>query len=293
MRSQTRDSERESNNALSATVKLSDAEAFVFDVDGTLVLSDDPNAGSGGVQVLRGAPDILRLLRARGKRVAVFTNGSGQPPHAVAAKLRLAGVEVADDELLTPSVVAVEYIRRHHPGQAVLAFGNEGVLEPVRQAGIVLAALEDAEHAGVVLIGADLDFTYVKLEAACRAVWAGAPLLVTSMAPFFASRRGRMPSPSGSIAAGIRHVTGVEPRVVGKPSTLAMEVLADLFGTTAQRIAVIGDDLQLEVRMAREAGAYSVLVLSGSAHKSDLEGLSPSLQPHLVVAAVGDLITHL
>jgi HAD superfamily hydrolase (TIGR01450 family) len=272
-------------------MQLRDAEAFVFDVDGTLILSDDPNAGGGGVQVLRGATEVLRLCRAR--RVALFTNGSGQSPREVAAKLRLAGLDVADDEIVTPPVVAVEYIRRHHSGQAVLAFGNEGVLEPVRQAGIRLAALEDAEHAGVVLIGADLDFTYPKLEAACRAVWAGAPLLVTSMAPFFASRRGRMPSPSGSIAAGIRHVTGVEPRVIGKPSPLAMQVLAESLGTTAQRIAVIGDDLQLEVRMAREAGAFGVLVLSGSTHQSDLAGVPPAHQPHLVVEAVGDLLSHL
>lgn len=102
-----------------------------------------------------------------------------------------------------------------------------------------------------------------------------------------------MPSPSGSIAAGIRHVTGVEPKVVGKPSALVMEVLADLFGTPAERIAVIGDDLQLEVRMARESGAFSVLVLSGSTHPSDLDGVPAEHQPHLVVPAVGDLLAYL
>jgi|SRR5579859_4121090 len=274
-------------------MRLADAEAFVFDVDGTLVLSDDPNAGHGGVHVLRGAAEVLASLSAHGKQVRVFTNGTGQPPGAVAARLRSAGIDVTDVQVLTPAVVGAEYIRRHHAGQAVLVFGNEGVLEPVRQAGIRLASLEEAESAGAVLVGADLDFTYPKLEAACRAVWAGAPLLVTSMAPFFASRRGRMPSPSGSIAAGIRHVTGVEPRVVGKPSPLVMEVLADLFGTPAQCIAVVGDDLHLEVRMARQSGAYSVLVLSGSAHTSDLEGVPSNLQPHLVVDAVGDLMDHL
>jgi ribonucleotide monophosphatase NagD (HAD superfamily) len=101
-----------------------------------------------------------------------------------------------------------------------------------------------------------------------------------------------MPSPSGSIAAGIRHVTGVEPKIVGKPSPLVMAVLADLFATTAERIAVIGDDLQLEVRMAREAGAFSVLVLSGSTRESDLEGVPASHQPDLVVSVVGDLLAH-
>jgi NagD protein len=190
-------------------------------------------------------------------------------------------------------VVASEYIRRHHSGQAVLAFGPEGVLEPLRQAGIPLATLTGADHPGVVLIGADVDFGYPKLEAACRAVWAGAPLLVTSMAPFFASRGGRMPSPSGTIAAGIRHATGIEPIVVGKPASLALEMVAARLGSSPQCVAVVGDDLGLEVRMARDAGAYSVLVLSGVSRESDLAAVSEEYQPHLVVRTVGDLIPRL
>jgi hypothetical protein len=43
---------------------IADAQAFVFDVDGTLVLSDDPNAGKGGVQVLPGAAEVVRVLSA-------------------------------------------------------------------------------------------------------------------------------------------------------------------------------------------------------------------------------------
>jgi HAD superfamily hydrolase (TIGR01450 family) len=272
---------------------LADAEAFVFDVDGTLVLSDDPNAGSGGLLVLPGAADVLRLVRQRGKRLALFTNGTGQAPRAVAAKLRGVGLDVRDEELLTPAVVAAEYIRRHYAGQAVLAFGTEGVLDPLRKADIQIASLEDASRASVVLIGADPDFTYKKLEAACSAVWAGAPLLVTSMAAFFASRGGRMPSTSGAIAAGIKHVTGAEPTIVGKPSALVIEVLAGVLGSAPDRLAVVGDDLDLEIRMARAAGAFSVLVLTGTSHESDLSSVSAAHRPDLVVPVVGDLLGRL
>src|SRR5262249_7648123 len=151
--------------------------------------------------------------RAGGKRYACFTNGTGQLPKAIAAKLRGAGLDIHDDQVLTPASVAAEHIRHAYPGEAVLAFGTAGVLEPLADAGIRTLSLEEAEQAQVVLIGADPDFTYTKLTAACRAVWSGAPLLVTSMAPYFASAGGRLPSTSGAIAAGIRHVTGAEPTV--------------------------------------------------------------------------------
>ena len=62
---------------------LAAAEAFVFDVDGTLVLSDDPNAADGGIQVLSGAVEVLQRLRARGTPFVCFTNGSSQPPRVV------------------------------------------------------------------------------------------------------------------------------------------------------------------------------------------------------------------
>src|SRR6185503_1537211 len=139
--------------------------------------------------------------------------------------------------------------------------------------------------AGVVLIGADPDFTYDKLVKACRAVWAGAPLLVTSMAPYFAARDGRMPSTSGAIAAGIVHATGAEPIVVGKPSPVAMEVLCDVLGEPAERVALVGDDLDLEIRMGQAAGARTVLVLTGTTHEDEIE----APRPDLVLSSIADL----
>jgi HAD superfamily hydrolase (TIGR01450 family) len=267
--------------------------SFLFDVDGTLVLSEDPNTGAGGARALPGAVDVLALLRARGTRYACFTNGTGQTPGAIAAKLRGLGLDVQDSEMLTPASVAAEYLASTYPGELVLAFGTDGLFEPLASAGVRLAPLDQAHDARAVLVGADPDFTYAKLTAACRAVWAGAPMLVTSMAPYFASSGGRLPSTSGAIAAGIRHVTGAEPVVVGKPSPLVIEMAARVLQCDVAQVAVVGDDVRLEIRMAREAGATGVLVLSGTSHESDIAEVSPDAQPDLVVSVVGDLLDHL
>ena len=265
---------------------LDGVRGFVFDVDGTLVLADDPNVG-GGMKPLPGAADVLSRVRASGRRYVCFTNGTGQVPAAQAARLRAVGLDIADDQLLTPANVAAAYIAQHHAGQPVLAFGNDGLLEPLRAAGVVLADLRQAHEAGVVLIGADPEFTYPKLVAACHAVWAGAPLLVTSMAPYFAARDGRMPSTSGAIAAGIMHATGAEPIVVGKPSPVAMDVLASTLELAPETIAVVGDDVHLEMRMGRAAGARTVLVLTGSTVEADLRD---GQRPDVVLPSVAGLL---
>src|SRR5260370_3370597 len=87
----------------SARMQLADATGFVFDVDGTLVLSDDPNSGSGAAQLLPGACDVLRCLRSRRTRYVCFTNGTGQVPRAVAAKLRGVGLDGAAADRAHPA----------------------------------------------------------------------------------------------------------------------------------------------------------------------------------------------
>ena len=67
-------------------------------------------------------------------------------PSEQAAKLRAVGLDIQDAEFLTPAVVAAAYVNRYHPGAAVLAFGNEGLLQPLRAGGIRL--VDNPGHGG-------------------------------------------------------------------------------------------------------------------------------------------------
>ena len=115
-------------------------------------------------RALHGAVDVLKLLRARGTRYACFTNGTGQTPGLIAAKLRGLGLDVQDSEMLTPASVAAEYLVSTYPGEPVLAFGTDGLFEPLASAVVRLATLDHAQEARAVLIGAEPDFTYSKLD---------------------------------------------------------------------------------------------------------------------------------
>ena len=90
-------------------MRLDDVKGFVLDVDGTLVHRDGED-----VHVLPGAREVLERIRASGRPLALFTNGSHIPPAGFAAGLRDAGLDVADDELLTPLTSVRTYLRAHH-----------------------------------------------------------------------------------------------------------------------------------------------------------------------------------
>ncbi|MGE5723001.1 MAG: haloacid dehalogenase, partial [Sphingomonadales bacterium] len=78
---------------------LRPVHGFMFDVDGTLILS---NRSLGGYTLLPGAVDTLNTLKTRGIPFVALTNGSAYPPAEQAAKLRALGLPIEDHEMLTP-----------------------------------------------------------------------------------------------------------------------------------------------------------------------------------------------
>ena len=64
-------------------------KGFMFDLDGTLLLSD---RSLGGYEVLPGAVEVLAHLATKSIPYVVLTNGSAYPPPEQAKKLRGLGL---------------------------------------------------------------------------------------------------------------------------------------------------------------------------------------------------------
>ena len=195
---------------------LTGIDAVVFDVDGTLLHASDPS-GRSGAHPIAGAVETVERVRASGRRVLFFTNGTGRPPAQYAADIRSLGFTLADEEFMNPAVVAARWIARRHPGKSVLVLGGPGVVAPLRELGIETIEAAEPALADVVLVGWDDALTYAALRAACESIWAGAPLLATSTASVFSVNGGAAPGWSGAIAAGIRQTTGARPSRSASP----------------------------------------------------------------------------
>lgn len=263
-------------------------EGFVFDLDGTLVMSDRHH---NGYRALPGARKVLAELRRRALPFAVMTNGSLRTPAEYAVSLRAAGLELEPAQIMTPATVAAGYLSAKGY-KRVLVLGCPGVWKPLAAAGLDVM-LPDAGKTDVdaVFIGWHPAFGMRDLEAACRAVWAGAPIFSASDAPFFATRDGPALGISGAIGAMVASVTGKRPIVLGKPSQQVLRQAAKLLGIPAKGLCIAGDDPALEVLMARKGGAYAVAVLTGLAKRDALAALPATLRPHLVLRNIGELLS--
>ncbi|HEX7082834.1 MAG TPA: HAD hydrolase-like protein [Gaiellaceae bacterium] len=268
---------------------LDGIDAVVFDVDGTLLHAADP----GGVHratAIPGAVDAVERVRASGRRILCFTNGTGRLPAEYARDLARLGFPIEPGEFMNPAVVAARFIARKHPGASVLVLGGRGVSEPVRAAGLRVVDRAEPDLADVVLVGWDDGLSYGALRAACDSIWHGAPLYATSTAPVFSVAGGHAPGWSGAVVAGIVKTTGARARTLGKPDPVALREACRALGTTPARTAVIGDDLRLEIAMARRAGARALLVLTGVSTAAEAAGAPTGRAPHAVLADVTGIV---
>jgi NagD protein len=262
---------------------LDGVRAVVLDVDGTLV-----HRAGDTVHVQPGAREVLAKIRASGRRLAVFTNGSHDSPAWFAEGLRAAGLDVADEEMLTPLRSVQVYLRMRRLDGPVLAFATEPARRFLEEDGVSLAG-DDGQVDAVFVAHADaVDFP--QLERAARAVIAGARLLTGSYAPAYAGADGPILSRGAMTTAALAKASSTRPVIVGKPSRAAMRTVEEQVGARGNEIAVIGDDVTMDVALGRLGGARTVLVASGISGRLDLGATPERRRPDAVVGGVAELL---
>jgi 4-nitrophenyl phosphatase len=274
-------------HSLSALERLRGSRAFVFDMDGTLVLGDRSNHG---LNPLRGALEITRLLSSRAIPFVLFTNGTARTPQQYVGMLREVGFSLPDDGVMTPASSAADLFERRGY-RRVLTLGGEGLEKPLREAGIEIVTPEGRPEVDAVLVGWFREFTMSALETACYAVWNGAKVYSCSQSLYFATAEGKALGTSRAISAMIKDLTGARIHVIGKPSSEALRCAARQLGVQTRELTVVGDDPSLEIPMALRGGALAVAVNTGVGGAESYVHLPVNQRPHLVVHDVNELLS--
>lgn len=202
------------------------------------------------------------------------------------ARLRGRGFDVRGGELFTPVVAACQVLLAH-PGACALLLVTDAVA--VELAGacerVDPAAPEGATH--VVVGDVRETLTYPLLDAAFRAVRAGAPLLALQAGRYSPAADGPHLD-TGAVVAAIEHAAEVEAAVLGMPSR---DFLAGAVASAGRRPAsatwVVGDDRSTDVAMALAAGCRAVQPRTGK--HADQAGRDDLPVPEVVIDTVADL----
>jgi 4-nitrophenyl phosphatase len=270
-----------------ALKRLRTSRAFVFDMDGTLVLGDKTNHG---LNPLPGALEMTRWLSDRRVPFVLFTNGTAHTPQQYVGMLRDVGFPLPDKGVMTPASSAADLFRRRGY-RRILTLGGEGLEKPLRDAGRVIVRPEGKPVADAILVGWFREFTMSALEAACFAAWNGAKVYSCSQSLFFATAEGKALGTSRAISAMIKDLTGARIHVIGKPALEALRCAARQLGARTTELTVVGDDPSLEIPMALRGGALAVAVRTGVGAVDTGSHLPQPQRPHLTVHDVGELLS--
>ena len=264
-------------------MRLEAVKAVVLDVDGTLVhrIGDE-------VHVQPGAREVLARIRESGRELAIFTNGSHEPPEWFAGNLRAAGLGVSDEEMLTPLRSVRAYLRMRRLDGPVLPFATASARKYLAAEGMNLATDNDSVETVFVAHADVVDFPL--MERAARAIIGGARLLTASYAPGYAGGDGMIISRGAMTTAALAKASSTRPVIVGKPSRAALRTVEEQVGARGSELLVVGDDVTMDVALGRLGDARTILVASGMSGHLDRDAIPERRRPDAVIGGVAELL---
>jgi HAD superfamily hydrolase (TIGR01450 family) len=247
-------------------------------MDGTFFVSD---------ALLPNAREFLEELRRRDFPFVFLTNNSSRRAADYQAKLSRLGIEVRTERILTSGEATIHHLLAETPHRKVFLMGTPSLEQEFLEAGLVLTETDP----DCVVLGFDQTLTYEKLTTACLLLARGLPYFATHPDFTCITDEGLIPD-TGAMMAAIECVTHRTPKVIGKPQPEMVAAALARLGSTADRTAMVGDQLDTDATMAMESGLFGVLVLSGETSRQRLESQS-SVRPDMVVDHIGVLYERL
>lgn len=256
--------------------RLNDIQLFLLDMDGTLYLGD---------RLFEFTPSFLSAIRKQGKRYLFITNNSSKSVTAYVEKLKRLGISACEDDFLTSSQATAHYLRQHHAEASLFVCGTQSFKNELQQAGF--SVVETVENADCIVMGFDTELTFDKLEQVCRALCTrDMPYIATNPDWVCPTEFGSVPD-CGSVCEMVYNATGKRPVFIGKPSPLMIQLAMQKHGVSPTETAVIGDRIYTDIKSGLNAGALSILVMSGETTEQILA--SSTDKPDLVLPHIGHI----
>jgi HAD superfamily hydrolase (TIGR01458 family) len=277
---------------------LAGVRALLLDLDGVIVLAEKPVAGSARA---------IGELVARGIPFRIVTNTSLVSRATLSRWSGRLGAQIPAELFQSALSVSAAYTARHFPGQPLYVLASEDARTEFDGQYLMTddeAAQPGATAAAVVIGDSPEILNYDTLNRAFRLIRNGAAFVAMHKNRWWLTPDGPTID-SGSIVVGLEFASGVGAITVGKPSlAFFQEAATQLSAEAASRgeprlrrreIAMVGDDLDSDVRAAQRAGLRGVFVLTGKHTRADVEERRKARRPppDLVAESLGDVVVAL
>ena len=260
--------------------KIKNIKLFLFDMDGTLYLGD---------RLYDFTEELLAKIKKSGKRYLFMTNNSSKSVSAYIEKLAKLGIKAEKKDFITSSQATAYYLEKYHKGARLYVCGTESLKEELSSQGF--SVTENTDHTDCIVMGYDTELTYKKLwDVSYMLTHRDIPYIATNPDYVCPTEWGSVPD-CGSICDMIFNATGKRPIVIGKPEALMPRLAMEKENCEPYETAVIGDRIYTDIKSGINAGALSILVMSGETTEEILNNSSD--KPDIVLKDAGEIIEYL
>ncbi|KAI4294855.1 hypothetical protein MLD38_040458 [Melastoma candidum] len=280
---------------------LDSVDAFLLDCDGVIWHNN---------VLLDGVAATLHFLRLMGKRLFFVTNNSNRSRRQNYERFESHGISVSEEEIFSSSYAVAMYlaINNFPSDKRIYVIGPGGILEDLKLVGyngfegpdddmstekpISGYSLEDHANVGAVVLGLSI-FNHDNLEYAALCMRNNPEcLFITTSDKAISSFLETQQLPDANAVTttlGSSHSIKMKPILVGKPSTIIMDIIRQRCDISCSRMCMVGDTLPQDIAFGKKTGCKTLLVLSGRTTLSALCDPSNDIQPDYYSDSVGDI----
>lgn len=232
-------------------------KGILFDIGGVLYVGERP---------ISGAVEVVNTLKNRYK-LRFLTNTTRKPPKSVYLKLQQMGFEISEDMLFTALSATKEYIEEQN-GSVYTLLTNE--------ASLYFKELESNNPDFVVVGDAYTNFNYENLNRAFRFLVDGSKLIGAAKNRFFKDSDNKLSMDAGGFIAALEYAASTKAKLIGKPNREFFLLACSSMNLEPSEVLMVGDDIEADIKGAKDAGLLTALVKSGKFREDDLKkGIVP------------------
>jgi len=250
---------------------LSSLKGILFDLDGVLYVGSKP---------IEGAIEAVARIRAGGIPCRFVTNTSTLSLVSLQNKINALGFSIPANEIISAPQATLFYLQRQHDPvcRLLLADDIKKDFAQFRQS--------DTDVDYIVVGDIGTAWTYPLLNEVFNHLMQGARLIAIHKNRFWQTEQG-LQMDIGAFIHGLEYASGTQAMIIGKPSADFFRIALDDMGLQAGEVAIIGDDIDVDVAGGQNVGLKGILVKTGKYRQAYAD--ASAVKPDLVVDSVADL----
>ncbi len=235
-------------------------EGLILDIDGVI---------SRGRKPIERAIEGYRIIKELGIKTVFVSNNSTRSRRIMLERFKHFGVDVGEDELIIATHATAVHIAKENGSTKIYTTGEDGLKEELLN---LDHEIVDYMNADYLVVGSNRGINFEIFTKALRlALDREVRYVAVNPDRVFPAEDGPIPG-TGLIIGALYWMTGREPDViVGKPSKIIVDQAIERLNVDRERIAIVGDQIDVDIMAGKNAGIKSILVMSGVTNQENYQ----------------------